>query len=45
MAYHGIYRGTVMNTATVANTSFTTGNVANIYLAAGSPGLVSGKCT
>jgi hypothetical protein len=37
--------GTVKNTATVANTSFTTGNVANIYLATGSPGLASGTCT
>jgi Tfp pilus assembly protein PilV len=36
--------GTNYNTATVANTSFAVGNVANIYLATGSPGLTSGTC-
>jgi hypothetical protein len=33
------------NTATVANTSYTTGNVVNVYLASGSSGLTSGSCT
>jgi Flp pilus assembly pilin Flp len=33
------------NTATVANTSYTTGNVVNVYLAPGSSGLTSGSCT
>jgi Tfp pilus assembly protein PilE len=33
------------NTATVANTSYTTGNVVNVYLGSGSSGLTSGSCT
>jgi hypothetical protein len=33
------------NTATVANTSYTSGNVVNVYLAPGSAGLTSGSCT
>ena len=33
------------NTATVANTSYTTGNVVNVYLASGSSGLTTGSCT
>ncbi len=33
------------NTATVANTSYTSGNVVNVYLGTGSPGLQSGSCT
>jgi type II secretory pathway pseudopilin PulG len=32
------------NTATVANTNFAAGNVVNIYLGTGSPGLAGGKC-
>jgi hypothetical protein len=32
------------NTATVANTSFAAGNVVNIYLGTGSPGLAGGTC-
>ena len=32
------------NTATVANTNFAAGNVVNIYLGSGSPGLAGGKC-
>jgi hypothetical protein len=37
--------GTSENTATVANTSFTTGNPVNLYLSSGAPGLTSGTCT
>jgi hypothetical protein len=37
--------GSVENTATVANTSFTTGNTANVYLNTGATGLASGTCT
>jgi hypothetical protein len=37
--------GGEMNTATVANTSYTSGNVVNVYLAPGSAGLTSGSCT
>jgi len=37
--------GGLMNTATVANTSYTSGNVVNIYLATGASGLQSGSCT
>ena len=37
--------GGFKNTATVANTSYTSGNVVNVYLASGSPGLTSGSCT
>jgi len=37
--------GGVKNTATVNNTSYTTGNVVNVYLATGSSGLTSGSCT
>jgi len=37
--------GGVKNTATVANTSYTTGNVVNIYLGTGASGLASGSCT
>jgi Tfp pilus assembly protein PilV len=32
------------NTATVANTNFAAGNVVNIYLGSGSPGLAGGTC-
>jgi hypothetical protein len=35
----------VMNTATVANTNYSAGNVVNVYLAPGSTGLTSGSCT
>ena len=34
-----------MNTAPVANTSYTSGNVVNVYLGTGSSGLTSGSCT
>jgi Tfp pilus assembly protein PilE len=37
--------GGVENTATVANTSYVTGNPVNIYLGAGSSGLTNGSCT
>jgi len=37
--------GGVKNTGTVNNTSYSTGNVVNIYLASGSSGLTSGSCT
>ncbi len=37
--------GGVENTATVANTSYTTGNPVSIYLSTGSPGLTTGSCT
>jgi hypothetical protein len=37
--------GGVKNTATVSNTSYTSGNVVNVYLGAGSSGLTSGSCT
>ena len=38
--------GSVKNTATVANTNFTsTGNTVNVYLYSGAPGLTSGTCT
>jgi hypothetical protein len=37
--------GSVMNTATVANTNFTTGNTVNVYLNSGATGLTSGTCT
>jgi Tfp pilus assembly protein PilV len=37
--------GGVKNTAVVANTSYTSGNVVNVYLGAGSSGLTSGSCT
>jgi hypothetical protein len=37
--------GGVENTATVANTSYTAGNVVNVYLGTGSSGLTSGSCT
>ena len=36
--------GSNHNTATVANTSFVAGNVVNIYLGNGSPGLQGGTC-
>ena len=37
--------GGVKNTATVANTNYTAGNVVNIYLGTGASGLTSGSCT
>ena len=37
--------GGVKNTAVVSNTSYTSGNVVNVYLGAGSAGLTSGSCT
>lgn len=37
--------GGVKNTAVVANTSYTSGNVVNVYLGTGSAGLTSGSCT
>jgi hypothetical protein len=37
--------GGVKNTAVVSNTSYTSGNVVNVYLGAGSSGLTSGSCT
>lgn len=37
--------GGEMNTAPVANTSYTSGNVVNVYLGTGSSGLTSGSCT
>jgi Tfp pilus assembly protein PilE len=37
--------GGVKNTATVANTNYTTGNVVNVYLGTGASGLQSGGCT
>jgi len=37
--------GGVKNTATVVNTNYSAGNVANIYLAPGSTGLTAGSCT
>jgi hypothetical protein len=37
--------GGVKNTATVANTNYTSGNVVNVYLGTGSAGLTSGSCT
>jgi Tfp pilus assembly protein PilV len=37
--------GGEMNTATVSNTSYTSGNVVNVYLTTGASGLTSGSCT
>jgi type II secretory pathway pseudopilin PulG len=37
--------GGVKNTATVTNTSYTAGNVVNVYLNAGAAGLTGGSCT
>jgi hypothetical protein len=37
--------GGVKNTAVVSNTSYTSGNVVNVYLGTGSTGLTSGSCT
>jgi hypothetical protein len=37
--------GSVEDSTTVANTSFTAGNIANIFLITGEPGLTSAKCT
>jgi Tfp pilus assembly protein PilE len=37
--------GGVKNTATVSNTSYTAGNVVNVYLGTGSSGLTTGSCT
>jgi hypothetical protein len=36
--------GSVMNTASVSNTNFTSGNKVNIYLSTGATGLTSGTC-
>ena len=41
----GLIGGTYeRNTATVANTSYTSGNSANVYLGSGAPGRVAAKC-
>jgi Flp pilus assembly pilin Flp len=37
--------GSKGESTTVANTSFTTGNIANLFLITGEPGLISGACT
>jgi hypothetical protein len=37
--------GGVKNTASVANTNYTSGNVVNVYLGTGASGLATGSCT